>query len=307
MPGNILEIKKQLRSLKNSAKVTKAMELVSGSKMRKAVSMALASRKYSYTLLSLLNRVAPVLNFDAGDALSNFFNSSKIANRDILVVISSDRGLCGAFNSNIVRLAVKFLKNNSNKTEVICVGKKAAIAIKSRGFGVDMIYAKDDKFQGQTISKIARYVLSEVKTGLVGRVLIVFTDFKSALTQRAVIRPLVPFNLKEPITEVSEDDLLIFTKEEGEVLASGMEYSVEPDPRSVIEKLVEDIGEVFLYQALLENNASEYSARMMAMKNATKAAGEMFDELLSLFNKTRQGKITQELAEISAGKMALEI
>lgn len=303
-------IKERLRSVKSSGKVTKAMQLISAAKMRKAVSRAVESRVYAQELQKLAATLAPQVQMERpspylrrgsegevssqGDTLSRFFTTPTEIKREILVVIAANRGLCGAFNTNIGKAALRFLdQHGRDKVDVVVVGKKAFGYLGARGVAIDRFYLKqDDPKTSDSITELAEFLHHKVKDSGVDRVTLLYTNFKSSLVQEPKFVQLFP---------MVGDDMSRFNLD-GRL---NLDMRLEPDARTILEGLTLAIGESMLYQALLESNASEHSARMMAMQQATKAAGEMFDDLTLLFNKARQAAITQELAEISAGRAAL--
>ncbi len=296
-------IKERLRSVRSSGKVTKAMQLISAAKMRKAVSRAVESRVYAHELQKLAASLASQVQFKESDWLAGFFGKHSVSNektpsveekKRILVVIAGNRGLCGAFNTNIGKAALRFLDSQGrDKVDVVVVGKKAFAYLGARGVAIDRFYLKkDDPKTSDSITELAEFLHHKVKDSGVDRVTLLFTHFKSSLVQEPKVLQLFPL----AGDETSRLNL-------GGRL--NLDVRLEPDARTILEGLTLAIGESVLYQALLESNASEHSARMMAMQQATKAAGEMFDGLTLLFNKARQAAITQELAEISAGRAAL--
>lgn len=284
-------IKERLRSVKSSGKVTKAMQLISAAKMRKAVSRAVESRAYTKELRELSASLCTQIEQKEGEWISRFFafEESDSSKKEILVVVAANRGLCGAFNTNIGKMALKFLaEHGRDNVDVVVVGKKAFGYLGARGVAIDRFYLKeDDPKTSDSIVELAEFLHHKVKDSGVSRVTLLFTHFKSSLLQEPKLVQLFPISNTLSVSRLNLD------------------RRIEPNVRTILEGLTMSLGESVLYQALLESNASEHSARMMAMQQATKAAGEMFDELTLVFNKARQAAITQELAEISAGRAAL--
>lgn len=307
MPANTKQIKARIKSVKNTRKVTKAMELVAGAKMRRAVDLAISTREYSELAWHLADRLASSKSIAPIDYLHTFFTPVENPKKILLIVFASNRGLCGAYNSNITKKTLKFIQQHGQENvEVIAVGKKAVTQLSSFGVKPKMAYEKKDSARKATsVVNIANYAYEEFKAGRVDQVVIAYNHFVSSLVQEPVVRPLFPFSKEEGtgvgIEELSErkEDLA-----DVETLPTA-DYVHDPSKRQVLSYLVPRLGEVQLFQALLESNASEHSARMLAMKNASEAASEMQDDLTLIYNRARQAAITQEIAEISAGTAAL--
>lgn len=301
------EIKARIKSVRNTKKITKAMQLVAGAKMRRAVERALSSRDYSDLVWDLYRRLTISKQIEPDDVLQRFFHPASDPKKFLLIVLTSNRGLCGAFNSNVVKKAMKFInKHGQENVEVITIGKKGISLMSVFGVRPVMAYEKDDKASSAaSMTNIAAYAYQKFLNNEVDQVAVAYTDFKTAISQEAVIHPLFPFIEALDLTgHINETEAGMKVRKPIE-LHKEVKYLFEPSKREVLAKLVPRLGEVKLYQALLESNASEHSARMLAMKNATDAAGEMLQDLTLLFNQTRQAAITREIAEISAGMAAL--
>lgn len=306
MPANTKQIKARIKSVKNTRKVTKAMELVAGAKMRRAVDVAISTRQYSELAWRLADRLSTSKSIDRSEYLHNFFTPVEQPKKILMVVFASNRGLCGAYNSNVLKKVMSYIKEHGQENiEVIAVGKKAVTQLSSFGIKPKMAYEKKDSARKATsVVNIANYVYEEFKAERVDKVVIAYNKFVSSLVQEPVIKPLFPFNREEG-TDAGIQDLA----DERDVTAiepsPTADYVHDPSKRDVLSYLVPRLGEVQLFQALLESNASEHSARMLAMKNASEAASEMQSDLTLIYNRARQAAITQEIAEISAGTAAL--
>lgn len=289
------EIKQRIRSIKNTQKTTKAMELVSGAKMRKAVQAAVSARAYHKAAWTIANRIRNNADSDIDAELQHFFQNGDEPQKTTIVMFTSNRGLCGAFNSNVTKQVINYVSENggNDKVEVIAVGKKGVATLNAVGVKTYQAYDKDDTaVDDSSVRELAAYLYDHFKRGSTDRVLIAYTNFVSPMEQKAVVQQLYPF---------------VEEKEESTQEDAGVKniYTYEPSPLRVLEFLIPRIAEVELYQALLESNASEHSARMIAMKNASEAAGEMSKELKLVYNRARQAAITQEIAEIAAGSAAV--
>lgn len=309
MPMQGREIKNRLRSIKNSKKITKAMELVSAAKMRRAVQGALNTRTYANMLWDIMFRIVTSVELKPGDVVQRFFSlapDAKITNRATVILFTSNRGLCGAFNSNVMKRVVPFIKEHGqDNVEIIAYGKKGIVTLNNLGVKAEFAYTKDDTARDiSSIAEAANYVYKQYRDGKTDRVVVAYTDYQSAVAQTAVLKQLFPLDRAGSISKGVENDEVRNMPATPD-MSSTVDYLYEPTKLDVLEYIIPRLAEVQLYQALLESNASEHSARMVAMKNATDAAKEMVDELVLAFNRTRQASITREIAEIAAGTAAV--
>ena len=288
--SNSKAIKNRIKSVKSTKKITKAMELVSASKMKRAVASTLASRLYAGYSWEILTSIAK----NTENITNPLFNEREV-NKILLVLITSNRGLCGAYNAQIIKKALNLLKQKDSKIQIdiLSVGKRGDMAMRRVGKNVIASFFEiPDNTTLTDVVPIAKFLVDEYKTGGYDKVLIVYTDFISGLTQKPNIRQILPIS-KSSIKEALED---LLDKPEQKT-----DYLFEGDFNMLIETLAEKITRMQIYQTLLESNASEQSSRMVAMKNASEASGEMIDDLTLVFNKARQANITREISEISAG------
>ncbi|OGI60521.1 ATP synthase F1 subunit gamma [Candidatus Nomurabacteria bacterium RIFCSPHIGHO2_01_FULL_37_25] len=288
------EIKRRIKSIKNTKKITKAMELVAASKMKRAVSSALASRLYAEYSWEILTSIAKNLE----ELAHPLFTERKIKNV-LLVLITSNRGLCGVYNAQVIKKAILLLKseNKNINIDILSIGKKGDVGM--RRLGRNIVASFTDLADDITLSSIlpvSKMVIDEYKKENYDKVLVAYTDFISALTQKPNLKQILPVHktdLKNLIESLDkEEDLAKNTK---------IDYLFEGDKEKLIESLAEKLTRMQIYQMFLESNASEQSSRMIAMKNASEASGEMIDDLTLVFNKARQSNITREISEISAG------
>lgn len=297
------EIKRRIKSVKNTKKITKAMELVAASKMKRAVSSTLASRLYAEYSWEILNSVAKNIE----EHPNPLFMGREIKNI-LLVLITSNRGLCGAYNAQVIKKTLALFKNldRNINLEVITVGKKGDVAMRKLGKKVLATFTDiDNSITLSDITPISQMILEEFQNMKYDQVLVAYTDYVSALTQRPNIKQVLPISkniLREVIDELTPENL----HDVGESTESKINYLVEGEIENLIKALAEKITRMQIYQMFLESNASEQSSRMMAMKNASEASGEMIDELTLMFNKARQSNITREISEISAGMASVQ-
>jgi len=286
------DIRRRIKSVKNTAQITKAMQMVAASKMRKAQQSAIAGRPYA----SLMNEVLAEVVFYAGDFTHPLMEKREVAKRG-LIIISTDKCLCGALNSNLMREAVKFDKTTSI---YITAGRKASqfIARTKRQLAAEFTYKDAPLFsEARAISRFARDMFSK---GEVDRVDILFTNFISTLSQRPELLQLLP------VGEIKGVTAGVHGHAQPEKLLKGpTEFLFEPSADAVLGEFLPHYLNFQVYQILLEAKASEHSARMVAMKNATDNANQLIKDLTIEYNKLRQANITKELLEIASAAMAM--
>lgn len=279
-------IKRRIKSVKNTRKITKAMELVSASKMRKAVNAVLSSRPYA----ALARETVAAVSRVSDTSLHPLLRSGGEVKRALVVVFASDRGLAGGFNVNVLRKTVATIHElGAVSVDAVCVGKRAIDAVRKAGKPIIAQFVDlSNTPRFEDILPVGRLIISEFTKGAYDAVLVISTDYVSALTQRPNVIELLPIRSQKTET------------------AGQVEYAFEPSPTDVLNRMLPRLVETMVYQALLESAASEHASRMMAMRSASDAAGDMIDALTFTFNQARQAGITQEIAEISSGKAALE-
>ena len=286
------DIRRRIKSVKNTAQITKAMQMVASAKMRKAQQAALVGRPYAQLLNEIMAQAAKsTIGFD------HPLLETRPVNRRAVVLIGTDRGLCGALNSNLFREALKLDKNT---TVFITAGKKAAqfVARTKRTLAAEFSYKDTPDFaEGRAISKFVQQMFLK---GEVDAVDILFPRFINTLTQQAVLVPFLPIGKITAATagvNVPAQDL--------PGAASTEIFEFEPDEETVLGELLPHSLNFQMHQFLVETKASEQSARMVAMKNATDNAKEIIKNLTLEYNKLRQANITKELLEITTAQMAV--
>lgn len=317
MGVNTKAIKRRIKSVGNTKKITKAMELVAAAKMRKAVEAALNTRTYAQMAWDLLVHLSKTEKTEL--PLLEVRPVKKL----LVILVTSNKGLCGSFNSNIIKKTAAQLQDPKNiskhrvegkemapeekiEVDMIGVGKKGAQFAKKMGFNLVAAYTDfSDTPKLQDVMPIAKMAIEEYQNKKYDKVVVAYTDYKSTILQIAKLRQVLP------ISEVDLEKMLGAT---GLVTSSQLpvtgsvelnEYLFEPDKTEVLRIVLPRLVETQIYQATLESSASEHSARMMAMRNASDAAEDMIKELNLNFNKARQAAITQEIAEIAGGAAAL--
>ncbi|MFA5051412.1 MAG: ATP synthase F1 subunit gamma [Patescibacteria group bacterium] len=294
------EISRRIKSVSNTKKITKAMEMVAASKMRKAVEAVLKTRTYANLSWEMVLRLAKISagNNEIGHPL---LTRKKEIKKAALILISSNRGLCGGFNAAVINRAKESLKKHNLETDIILVGKKGSVMAQQK-YNIAAEFPKSDLvLSAAETNPIARMAINDYLSGKYDKVMLVYTDFVSGVKQIPRVKQLLPINI-----EFQDQYLGMAEKEEKNSQSEEFtyEYTFEPTPTEVLDRIVPRLIEVQLYQALLESNASEHSARMAAMHQATESASDMVNELTLFYNKARQSNITAEIAEISAGANA---
>jgi F-type H+-transporting ATPase subunit gamma len=287
------DIRRRIKSVKNTAQITKAMQMVASSKMRKAQLAALAGRPYA----GLMNRVLAEVTADLKDFAHPLLDKRAIRRRCVIIV-STDKGLCGALNANLMREAAKFDKDT---TLYVTAGRKASqfVARTKRQLAAEFTYKDAPLFaEARAISKFARDLFTR---GEVDHVDLLFTNFVSTLMQRPEWMPFLPVGEITALTAGVQGQEM----EAALPAAGGAEYLFEPSPEAVLGELLPHYLNFKVYQVLLEAKASEHSARMVAMKNATDNANQLVKDLTLEYNKLRQANITKELLEITTAQMAM--
>lgn len=317
--ASIKDIQRRIKSVKNTKKVTKAMEMVAAAKMRRAIESVLKTRTYANLSWETVLHVSKTANGEAA-------NHKLLAKREDIksvgmILISSNRGLCGGFNTNIINKAHKSIAKhhkNGKKVEFVVIGKKGFGVNKYYGYDVVADFPKEDIItEVKEVYNISKLVIDSYLSGKYDKVMVAYTDFVNPATQVPRIKQLLPVDMEtedEYLGVVGSDTRVGTTKEmikeKSEKHLSDdrydFDYTFEPSPLEVLDEMIPRLIEVQLFQALLESNASEHSARMTAMHQATDAASDMISELTLSYNKARQEKITNEIAEITAGANALE-
>lgn len=312
MPVSPRIIRRRIRSVANTRKITRAMELVAAAKMRRAVSAAARSRAYAALARDMLGHLAGIVDAEAHPLLT-----ARPVERILLIVVTSHRGLCGGFNANILRravaqarsperLAVHRLAGGADvlpaanvAVDVAAVGRKGEDAFRRVAVPVVASFRiAGDLPTAAEARPIAQLAMRDFRSGTYQKVVIAYTDFQTSLVQVPKFRQLLP---------VSPSDIEKMLAGEAEQPRGAREETLfEPDPDRVLSQMLPRLVEVLTFQALLESSASEHSARMLAMRNASDAAGEMIDDLTLTYNGARQAGITREIAEIAAGSAAQE-
>jgi F-type H+-transporting ATPase subunit gamma len=291
--ASLRDIKKRIESVKSTRQITRTMEMVATAKIKKAQAAIEAARPYALTMMEVLGNVARYVQGASHPLLEVHEERKRVA----VVAITSDRGLCGGFNANILRLMEETIGDENAdgvETDLISVGRKAVGYLRYRGIDpLDTYVEISDKPSFEDAKAIAGRLIQMYTDEELDAVYVIFNRFKSVAEQKADVHQLLP--IERRVMEESRGGLDVTP-----------EYTFEPDAESVLEHLLPTYVETLIYRALMESAASEHAARRTAMKAATDNASEMITTLTRSYNRVRQAAITNEIAEIVGGAAALE-
>ena len=299
--ATLREIRRRIRSVQNISQVTRAMQMVAASKMRRAQEQVLATREYADKAWELLVHLA---SHPAEDSQHPLITPRPVQTTG-LVLITADRGLAGGYNHNIIRLALQFIRENQTPVKVIAVGRKG------RDFmlrvGVEVVAEISDLPPRPGLLDVlpaAQVAIEDFEAGTFDEVYLAYTLFHNTMSHEPVIRRLLPIYTSADLqADMRSSERL---PDFGHIESAGDgEYIYEPDVRTLLDTIVPRFTELQIYQAILESLASEHSARMIAMRNATENAQEMIGDLTSEYNRLRQEAITKEILDIAGGAEAL--
>ena len=284
---NLKEIKSRITSVKSTIQITSAMKMVSAAKLKKAQDAIIQLRPYSNKLTEIMSSVSSA----SEDSSQNKYLEARDVNKILLVPITSNRGLCGGFNANIIKKTIEIEKELNSKSEltILSIGKKSSEFFKKNKYNIHSTH--DDVFQDvnyEDVSKIAELILNDFANEKFDKVILVYNQFKNAATQIVMQEDFLPLNKNQP--ENSQESV---------------DYIYEPGKDEILNELIPKSLKTQLFKAILDSNASEHGARMTAMHKATDNATELKNELTLSYNKARQAAITGEILEIVGGAEAL--
>lgn len=304
MPS-LRDYRDRISSVKSTKKITSAMKMVAASKLRRAQEQAEAAQPYANSMAEMMARVAA--NVVINDSSSPLLAGTGSDQRHLLVVMTSDRGLCGGFNANLIKQARRMaleLIGQKKEVYIVCVGSKGKDVLR-REFRTHIW----ESFTGMVgkkrveyaqVSKVSDYVLERFENGDFDVCTLIYNEFKSVLSQVPTTQQLIPFKPEENVAQDNEPG-----KQADEVVGPSSPYDFEPTEEEILDELLpKNIG-VQIFRAMLDSAAGEQAARMTAMDNATRNAGEMIDDLTLIYNRARQAAITKELIEIISGAEAV--
>jgi F-type H+-transporting ATPase subunit gamma len=293
---NLKEVRNRIQSVKSTQQITKAMKMVSAAKLRRAQDAITQMRPYAERLQAIIQNISANMEGE----LSSVFTQDRVPEKVMIVVITSDRGLCGAFNANVAKAAMALAQEkyanqlNTGNVRFLHIGNKGYDTLRRRGYQVQKDFV--GLFQNLSFEKVkeaGEYILGAFASGEIDRVEIVYNEFKNVITQVLRQQQFLP------IAAQPQD----FAKS-GKALTT--EYIFEPSKEEIIQELIPKNLKIQLYKAVLDSNAAEQGARMSAMDKATENAGELIKELQLTYNRARQAAITKEILEIVGGAEALK-
>jgi len=286
MPS-LIDLRRRIRAVKSTQQITKAMKMIAASRLKRAQDRVVAARPYAQRMLQVLNSLAARVDPEAHPLLRSPVGA---AGRPLLIVMTGDRGLCGSFNSNVIKAAGQFIVSEGRSREIALglVGRKGRDFFRRRGF--DVRYEQVGAFQrlafGHAV-EIANAAIDEFVSGRASSVSLVYNEFKSVMSQRVVLERLLPI-----------------PRLDGDGAAPAADYLYEPGPEEIFRDLLPRHVQAQVYRALLESNAAFYAAQMTAMDAATRNSADMIESLTLYMNKVRQAAITREIIEVVSGAAA---
>lgn len=290
---NLKDIRNRIQSVKNTQQITRAMKMVSAAKLRRAQNNIQNLRPYAKQMLQVIANVAATHRIE-----HPLLSTNQEPRKVLLVVLTSDRGLAGGFNNNINRFALKYYQDNKGRfdqLDFLFIGRKGTDFFKSRRInGIDNIQNLAREISFTMATNVAGRLIESFTSGGYDAVFLIYNEFKSAISQVVTCEQLLPVDVSR--VPVSEDTKASFSRD----------MIFEPEPELIIEDLLRRHFSVQVYRAMCESVAAEHGARMAAMENATKNAGEMIRSMTLTYNKLRQASITTELIEITSGAEALK-
>ena len=301
MPS-LLDLRRRIRAVKSTQQITKAMKMISASKLRRAQDRVVGARPFAVQMQRVLNSLASRVDPSSHPLLAE--READAEAKVLLVVVTADKGLCGGFNTNIIKAASGFINSAGSPVALGLVGRKGRDFFKRRGFEVRVeeigIF---QRVKYTDAKRIADAAIEEFTSGRVSKVFLIYNEFKSVMQQRVTTEQLLPI----PKSAVRSADVQVGAAGQGTwaPVSGDVDYIYEPGPGRILGDLLPKHIEIQMYRALLESAAAEHAARMTAMDAATKNSGEIIDTLTLYMNKVRQAAITREIIEVVSGAQAL--
>ena len=294
MAANTRDIRRRIKSVKNTSQITKAMQMVAAAKMRKAQQAALGGRPYA----ELLSRTLTAVSAGTSDGAHELIKVREVK-KELVIVVSTDKGLCGPLNTNLLREVAKF---DADKTIFVAVGRKGVQYLVRAKRTLAAEFELKDNFTFLQSKSVSKFAMEKFIAGEVDRVTVVFTDFINTLMQVPKVRTILPIGSLAVTLGLggAQEDAKVEAKSD-----ASSQYTFEPDQESVLTAILPHFVHFQVYQMVLDARASEHSSRMVAMKSATDNAKQLIKDLTLEYNKVRQAAITTELLEITTAQMAL--
>jgi F-type H+-transporting ATPase subunit gamma len=304
--ASLRDLRSRITSVGNTQQLTRAMKMVAAAKLRRAQENIFATRPYSFKISEIITRLKSHID----TSLHPLFKPRESPDKVLLVIITADRGLAGAFNSNVTKLAEQAINEkyaahrDSGRLFLVCVGRKGHDHFKRRGYQlVGDFRGVFDKLSFTTADEVASVAEDGFLEGKWDEVFVVYNEFKNTISQNRIMEPFIPIPSERFLTPVMESDTTDTSEDSGKYVDDPI---FEPGVDQILDILVPRFLNYQIWRALLESNASEQGARMVAMDNATTNAGDLLKELKLKYNRARQDAITTELIEITSGADAME-
>ena len=304
--ANLRDIRNRIESVENTKQVTRAMKMVAAAKLRRAQERIFQARPYAYKVRELTNHLKRELDPTA----HSFFEAPEEATGVLVIVVAADRGLCGSFNSDVFKTAENLIETSyvqerrNDDLFLLCVGEKAHKHFQKRDYRLVGDYQGIfDDLNFNVARQVVQDAVEGFERGIWGEVTLVYNEFKNTIVQNQIVEPLLPIPEERFETPVMQEEANVFHLPEN---GQAVDYIFEPDARGLLDELVPRFLYYQMWRALLESNAAEQGARMVAMDNATTNAEELIEDLTLEYNRARQSAITRELLDITSGAEALE-
>lgn len=293
--ANLKEVRTRIASVQSTMQITSAMKMVAASKLRKAQNAILTMRPYASKLREIMQNLSSSLE----DSSESAYGKDRGDNKILIIPITSNRGLCGAFNSNVVKETINLIENNyisqtkNDNLELFCIGNKGADLLKSKGYKITKVnHEIFDDLSFDNVVDIAFELMKEFENKKYDKIILVYNQFKNAASQIMKTEQFLPV-----VNETSDNEPIV---------AQEVDYIFEPNKKDILEEMVPKSIKIQLYKAILDSFASEHGARMTAMHSATDNANDLLKDLKLTYNKARQAAITNEILEIVGGAEALK-
>ena len=304
--ANLREIRNRIESVENTKQVTRAMKMVAAAKLRRAQERIFQTRPYAYKIGELISHLKGELSPTAHP----HFQPPEDSDGTLVILVTADRGLCGGFNSNVIKKAEQLIeqeyprKKKAGDLYMLCIGEKGHTHFQKRDYRLvgDYTGVFDDLKFGHA-RQVDQDAVEGFERGIWSEVKLVYNEFKNTIVQNQIVEPLLPIPEERFQTPVMEEEYDLYDLSEN---GQAVDYIFEPDPRGLLDELVPRYLHYQMWRALLESNAAEQGARMVAMDNATSNAEEVIEDLTLEYNRARQSAITMELLDIASGAEALE-
>lgn len=293
---NLLDIRRRIKSVKNTQQITKAMKMVSAAKLKRAQDRVVTARPFANKMMEVLGQLAKRTDEDFHHPLLDLRGDE----RYLLVLVTADKGLCGGFNTNLTKAAQQFMRDNSDKTiEIVAIGRKGRDFFRNRHAAISGEYlglTGKGRVEFSEALEVARSIIKQyIDDQGIDKVFLIYNEFKSVLSQRVVLEQLLP------VSRAKEEELEVKSQQ----AVNLVDYIYEQPPEEIFSRLLPRLVETQIFRALLESVASEHGARMTAMDSASKNASELIESLTLNMNRIRQAAITNEIIEVVSGAAAL--